>query len=195
MGSNHGPGPLVLTLILDSQTQHKLNALRTKWFPPSRNHLGAHVTLFHAIPPHRLAELESHLHELCPSTAPAQHRQHDEPADEGQRNTADQLRGAAPPGGFDLRFSKPVKMGNRGVMLNIQQKPSGTIQRVHRELLKRLKAGVKEQKDHLTNQDLMKLVHPHVTVLNKVDEPERIQECLRDLEGIELAGRALGIEL
>jgi hypothetical protein len=80
-------------------------------------------------------------------------------------------------------------------MLNMQQKPSGTVQRLHRELLKRLKAGVKEPKDHLTNQDQMKLVHPHVTVLNKEEDPERVQACLRDLEGMQVEGRALGIEV
>lgn len=197
----HPHGPLVLTLILDAHTQHALNALRTKYFPPSRNHLGAHVTLFHAIPPHRLEQLQGHLNELCShdtdadSTSASSAKAEQQASQAPGAPAAGQLRGAAPKGGFDVRFVKPQKMGNRGVMLNMQQKPSGSVQRIHRELLKRLKAGVEGEKDRLTNQDLMKLVHPHVTVLNKVDEREKIEQCLKELEGTEIAGKALGIEL
>lgn len=42
--------PLVVTLALEDDAQERLDALRQRWFPPSRNHLGAHVTLFHALP-------------------------------------------------------------------------------------------------------------------------------------------------
>ena len=46
--------PLVLTLQLDEAAQARFDALRRAHFPPERNHLQAHVTLFHALP----AELE-----------------------------------------------------------------------------------------------------------------------------------------
>lgn len=42
--------PLVVTLALAPDAQERLDALRRRWFPPARNHLGAHVTLFHALP-------------------------------------------------------------------------------------------------------------------------------------------------
>ena len=42
--------PLVLTLQLDDAAQQRFDALRRAHFPPERNHLQAHVTLFHALP-------------------------------------------------------------------------------------------------------------------------------------------------
>jgi 2'-5' RNA ligase len=42
--------PLVLTLLLDPASQERFDALRRAHFPPERNHLQAHVTLFHALP-------------------------------------------------------------------------------------------------------------------------------------------------
>ena len=48
--------PLVLTLQLDPASQERFDALRRAHFPPERNHLQAHVTLFHALPgEHELA--------------------------------------------------------------------------------------------------------------------------------------------
>jgi len=42
--------PLVVTLQLDREAQERFDALRRAHFPPERNHLSAHVTLFHALP-------------------------------------------------------------------------------------------------------------------------------------------------
>ena len=42
--------PLVLTAELDPATQAWLDGLRKAHFPPERNHLRAHLTLFHALP-------------------------------------------------------------------------------------------------------------------------------------------------
>jgi hypothetical protein len=42
--------PLVVTLLLDDAAQAVFDRLRAAHFPPERNHLGAHVTLFHALP-------------------------------------------------------------------------------------------------------------------------------------------------
>lgn len=44
------PQPLVLTLKLDQTTFDLFNELRQQHFPPERNFLPAHVTLFHALP-------------------------------------------------------------------------------------------------------------------------------------------------
>lgn len=41
---------LILTLRLDPESQARFNALRRVHFPPERNLLAAHVTLFHALP-------------------------------------------------------------------------------------------------------------------------------------------------
>ena len=42
--------PLVVTLALDEASQERFDALRQAHFPRERNHLRAHVTLFHALP-------------------------------------------------------------------------------------------------------------------------------------------------
>ena len=42
--------PLILSAVLDAPVQQRLDALRTAHFPPERNHLAAHVTLFHHLP-------------------------------------------------------------------------------------------------------------------------------------------------
>ena len=42
--------PLILTAELDPATQAWLDDLRARHFPPERNHLRAHLTLFHALP-------------------------------------------------------------------------------------------------------------------------------------------------
>lgn len=43
--------PLILTLELDTASALFFNELRRKHFPPERNFLGAHLTLFHHLPP------------------------------------------------------------------------------------------------------------------------------------------------
>jgi hypothetical protein len=40
----------VVTLLLDDESQARFDRLRAEHFPRERNHLGAHVTLFHALP-------------------------------------------------------------------------------------------------------------------------------------------------
>jgi 2'-5' RNA ligase len=42
--------PLILSAVLDAPVQERLDALRRAHFPPERNHLDAHVTLFHHLP-------------------------------------------------------------------------------------------------------------------------------------------------
>lgn len=44
------PAPLVVTLALPYDLQEELDALRRRWFPPGRTAVGAHLTLFHAVP-------------------------------------------------------------------------------------------------------------------------------------------------
>ncbi|MCW0215444.1 MAG: 2'-5' RNA ligase family protein [Pseudonocardia sp.] len=42
--------PLVVTALLDDAAQACFDDLRRRHFPPERNHLAAHLTLFHALP-------------------------------------------------------------------------------------------------------------------------------------------------
>ncbi|KAI9633225.1 uncharacterized protein MKK02DRAFT_39204 [Dioszegia hungarica] len=173
------PGPLVLTLTLDAQTHTLLTSLRTKYFPSSRNHLAAHLTLFHAIPPRRVPALEAQLQTFC------------------QRP------------GFDVSVGHPKQMGSRGVMVAIESvKPKNAIEGIHKALLagmrreqdadKEIKQGEEGDKERLTNQDLMKLAHPHVTVLNKAESEEEVNNCLEEVERVfreSKKGRAVGFEL
>ncbi|HEY9736191.1 MAG TPA: 2'-5' RNA ligase family protein [Trichocoleus sp.] len=57
--------PLVLTLKLDASTFEQLNDLRQKHFPPERNFLPAHVTLFHALPGDHIDEIRQTLQYVC----------------------------------------------------------------------------------------------------------------------------------
>ena len=43
--------PLIVTADLPEALQSRADQLRRAHFPPDRNHLAAHVTLFHALPP------------------------------------------------------------------------------------------------------------------------------------------------
>jgi 2'-5' RNA ligase len=61
--------PLVLTLLLDDATQARFDDLRRRHFPPERNHLAAHVTVFHALPGDRVDEVLADLRAAAP-TAP-----------------------------------------------------------------------------------------------------------------------------
>jgi 2'-5' RNA ligase len=51
--------PLILTATLPPSEQAWLDAWRTEFFPPERNHLAAHVTLFHALREPVAATLEA----------------------------------------------------------------------------------------------------------------------------------------
>ncbi|MCZ4222588.1 2'-5' RNA ligase family protein [Pedobacter rhodius] len=44
------PAPLILTLRIDEENQFFFNQQRLRYFPPSKNVLQAHLTLFHQLP-------------------------------------------------------------------------------------------------------------------------------------------------
>jgi 2'-5' RNA ligase len=50
-----------VTLLLDDAAQQRFDRLRAAHFPAERNHLAAHVTLFHALPGEQLAEVRDQL--------------------------------------------------------------------------------------------------------------------------------------
>lgn len=57
--------PLVLTLALDGASFARLDALRRRHFPPERNHVPAHLTLFHALPGNEEASVVRDLAAAC----------------------------------------------------------------------------------------------------------------------------------
>ena len=61
---------LILTLRLDEASFEWFQSLRTRWFPPVRNVVPAHLTLFHALPGAELEDVRRTLRELCGRTGP-----------------------------------------------------------------------------------------------------------------------------
>ncbi len=62
--------PLILTLALDPATQQFFDDLRTRYFPPERNFLRAHCTLFHTLPGSEQAAIEDDLHATAAGLQP-----------------------------------------------------------------------------------------------------------------------------
>lgn len=57
--------PLIVTLVLDPAAQGRFDALRAAHFPIERNHLAAHVTLFHALPGEHLERVRNDLADVA----------------------------------------------------------------------------------------------------------------------------------
>jgi len=60
--------PCILTLKLDEHSFSFLNGLRGTCFPPERNFIPAHITLFHSLPGEEEPTLVETLHSLCNRT-------------------------------------------------------------------------------------------------------------------------------
>lgn len=60
--------PLILTLRFDDGTFARLDALRRAHFPPERNHIPAHLTLFHALPGAEEPAITAALAAACAAT-------------------------------------------------------------------------------------------------------------------------------
>ncbi len=65
------PAPLIVTATLGTADQRCFDALRSAHFPPERNYLRAHLTLFHHLPPARGDELVRLLKDIAADAAPA----------------------------------------------------------------------------------------------------------------------------
>lgn len=64
------PAPLILTLRLDPEAEARFDRLRALHFPPERNFLAAHVTLFHHLPAERADAVRATLDATGRATAP-----------------------------------------------------------------------------------------------------------------------------
>lgn len=56
-----GPAPIIVTAVFGREDFAHLDTLRTRHFPPERNMVPAHLTLFHHLPPSIGDELKSRL--------------------------------------------------------------------------------------------------------------------------------------
>lgn len=68
------PAPLIVTAQLPPDLHRWATRLRAAHYPPERNVLDAHVTLFHALPPGSEAELRDRLAALAARYAPVRAR-------------------------------------------------------------------------------------------------------------------------
>ncbi|WP_414472815.1 2'-5' RNA ligase family protein [Microvirga sp. M2] len=57
--------PLILTLALDERSFAFLDEKRRRYFPPERNFIPAHLTLFHQLPGERVAAIQDVLERTC----------------------------------------------------------------------------------------------------------------------------------
>ena len=62
--------PLILTLQMDERSQERFDSLRELYFPPERNYLNAHLTMFHKLPGELEAEISVDLREARRRRAP-----------------------------------------------------------------------------------------------------------------------------
>src|SRR6185503_1428137 len=66
-------GALIVTAELAAEDFAWLDGLRRRYFPPGRNQVPAHLTIFHAIAPSAERELRGRLADLAAGPAPAAH--------------------------------------------------------------------------------------------------------------------------
>lgn len=62
--------PIIITAEMGKADQAWANGLRRNHFPPERNFLDAHITLFHHLPPSHLPEIKSRLATLASEYPP-----------------------------------------------------------------------------------------------------------------------------
>lgn len=59
LGGPTEPAPFVLTAEIDGQSFARFDSLRRRYFPPERNVVPAHITLFHRLPAERAREIKA----------------------------------------------------------------------------------------------------------------------------------------
>lgn len=62
---DHGADPLILTLGFDARSFEIFDGLRRQYFPPERNFIPAHLTLFHHLPGEDLAGIVADLRRIA----------------------------------------------------------------------------------------------------------------------------------
>ena len=65
-----GPAPIILTALMGAGDFDWANGLRRAHFPPERNFIPAHITLFHHLPPADLPELLRLMRHVCGDPPP-----------------------------------------------------------------------------------------------------------------------------
>lgn len=63
-----GAAPIIVTATMGAADQRHFDALRATHYPPERNQVAAHVTLFHQLPPSALGELDRLVRRIAADT-------------------------------------------------------------------------------------------------------------------------------
>lgn len=71
MGEGAGSAPIIVTALMGAADFGWAEGLRRAHFPPERNLVPAHITLFHHLPPSALDEVARRMKRLCVGAAPA----------------------------------------------------------------------------------------------------------------------------
>ncbi len=71
MSAAAAPAPIIVTALMGAADFAWADGLRRAHFPPERNWLGAHITLFHHLPPSALEEVAGRLKRLGAGPRPA----------------------------------------------------------------------------------------------------------------------------
>ena len=70
MSAAAAPAPIIVTALMGAADFAWADGLRRAHFPPERNWLPAHITLFHHLPPSLLDEVAARLKRLCAGPPP-----------------------------------------------------------------------------------------------------------------------------
>jgi hypothetical protein len=65
-----GAVPIIVTATMGAADQLAFNNLRAAYYPHERNHVAAHITLFHQLPPSCLDELDRLIRRIAADTPP-----------------------------------------------------------------------------------------------------------------------------
>lgn len=151
-----------------------MSALRRQWFPAHRLKVDAHMTLFHALPGRLLETVKQDLAETAART---------------ERFALE----------VDLR-EDVFRMGRKGVAVQVRGPCEGVVGKMRRGLIDRWEqmgeipsatngggnnTAASEEKMHgvLSAQDARRGWKAHYTIMNKEEDPARVDECFNELRG------------
>lgn len=70
IGAGGAPAPIIVTALMGAADFAWADGLRRAHFPPDRNHLSAHITLFHHLPPASLPDIAHRLKRMAVAPPP-----------------------------------------------------------------------------------------------------------------------------
>ncbi|KAK8102027.1 hypothetical protein PG984_015173 [Apiospora sp. TS-2023a] len=179
----------VLTLLTDPSHERAMSALRRQWFPAHRLKVDAHMTLFHALPGHLLETMKRDLADAAANTqefkVEVDLRQ--DVWRMGRKGVAVSVRGA------QLDLEGVVGGMRRGLIdrwkemgedENTTTAAAASADGSEKNIVV-AHGREKEEKTHgvLSAQDSRRGWKAHYTIMNKEEDPARVEECFHELRG------------